>query len=354
MTSVSSNVEVDAFPPIREVEIENFKSIKHLELECKRINVFIGEPNTGKSNIIEAIVGFPCSVAYEFKLQNAIRFERLSNLFYDEIIERNIRIDFKKYELVGILSNCEDLKVALKSKGWTEYELRYYLTRSKKEEKWKWGYPEFYDRKEYENISKWLKRFKFYRFMKLNKYPNKSTEFLAPPMGDNLVSVLTKSKELREVANNIVSKFGYKLIVKPREDKLEIQKELEEGVVISFPYTLVSDTIQRIIFYSAVIHTNKNSVIAMEEPEAHAFPYYTKYLAELIALDESNQYFITTHNPYFLLTLIEKTRKEDLAVYITYYENYQTKAKKLSEKKLQEVLDLGSSAFFNLDVLMEE
>ncbi len=48
MASVSSNVELDVFPPIREVEIENFKSIKNLKLECKRVNIFIGEPNTGK------------------------------------------------------------------------------------------------------------------------------------------------------------------------------------------------------------------------------------------------------------------------------------------------------------------
>ena len=166
--------------------------------------------------------------------------------------------------------------------------------------------------------------------------------------------MLINSNELREIANSIISKFGFKLTVKPRENKLEIQRELGEGVIVSFPYTLISDTIQRIIFYSAVVHTNKNSIIAMEEPEAHAFPFYTKYLAELIALNDSNQYFITTHNPYFLLTLIERTPKRDLAVYITYYEDYQTKVKKLSEKRLQEVLDLGLSTFFNLDILMED
>ena len=31
------------------LEIKNFKSIRALRLDCKRINVFIGEPNTGKS-----------------------------------------------------------------------------------------------------------------------------------------------------------------------------------------------------------------------------------------------------------------------------------------------------------------
>ncbi|RLI82013.1 hypothetical protein DRP04_04880 [Archaeoglobales archaeon] len=56
MNPVSTGSEIEVFPPVREVEIENFKSIKHLKLECRRINVFIGEPNTGKSNIIEAIV----------------------------------------------------------------------------------------------------------------------------------------------------------------------------------------------------------------------------------------------------------------------------------------------------------
>jgi AAA15 family ATPase/GTPase len=36
---------------IKNLEIKNFKSVKHLKLDCKRINLFIGEPNTGKSNI---------------------------------------------------------------------------------------------------------------------------------------------------------------------------------------------------------------------------------------------------------------------------------------------------------------
>ena len=37
------------------LEIRNFKSIEHLDIECRRVNVLIGEPNTGKSNILEAL-----------------------------------------------------------------------------------------------------------------------------------------------------------------------------------------------------------------------------------------------------------------------------------------------------------
>jgi len=34
------------------VEIKNFKSIKDLRLDCKRVNVFIGKPNVGKSVVV--------------------------------------------------------------------------------------------------------------------------------------------------------------------------------------------------------------------------------------------------------------------------------------------------------------
>ena len=40
---------------MEKLTVENFKSIRRLELECRRVNIFIGEPNTGKSNILEAL-----------------------------------------------------------------------------------------------------------------------------------------------------------------------------------------------------------------------------------------------------------------------------------------------------------
>lgn len=40
---------------IDKLSIKNFKSIKSLSTDCKRINLFIGEPNSGKSNIREAL-----------------------------------------------------------------------------------------------------------------------------------------------------------------------------------------------------------------------------------------------------------------------------------------------------------
>ncbi len=343
---------------IEKITIENFKSIKHVELDCGRINVFIGEPNSGKSNILEAIVGLLSAIGFGGQLENFIRYERLSNLFYDEIIDKtisalindNLKID------IEIRNDILEINFFYKEyKGFYINILAYSYRKGTGRKKEEWYWQKHYSLNEYsEKIQQFLRNFKFYRFTHKKEFPDKSAEFLLPPHGDNLVSILAHNKELRKLANNVVSKFGFKLVVKPRENKLEIQRELEEGVIVSFPYTILSDTLQRIIFYSAAVCTNKNSIIAMEEPEAHAFPYYTKYLAELIAQDKNdNQYFITTHNPYFLLSLLEKTPKDEIAVFITYYRDYQTKVKRLSDKEIQEVVNLDVDVFFNLDRFLE-
>ena len=103
----------------------------------------------------------------------------------------------------------------------------------------------------------------------------------------------------------------------------------------------------------AAILSNKDWVLVFEEPESHTFPFYTKYLAELIALDQAeNQYFISTHNPYFLLPMLQKSPKDDIAIFATYFEDYQTKIKPLSEKQVGELVEMD--VFSNLDSFLEE
>lgn len=128
-----------------------------------------------------------------------------------------------------------------------------------------------------------------------------------------------------------------------------MQKQLED-ILVAFPYPLVSETLQRLVFYLTAIHSNKNSVLAFEEPEAHAFPYYTKYLAEIIVFNKNNnQYFISTHNPYFLASILEKAPKREVAIFVTHMKDYQTKVKLLSQKDIQDIWKRGIDAFFNID-----
>jgi len=343
MSSVSAELKVS--PPIEEVEIENFKSIRHLKLKCRRINVFIGEPNTGKSNILEAIVGLPSTFYYNpgrfgGNTKLFVRFEKYSNIFYDNDLEDVVKVRFVKF------NGNFDFEISIYFRdGYVYCKVDPNLTSEL------YFPPSYAYDQNFDDISK---RFKFYRFRQLEEFDRRESDFLLPPDGRNLPSIYLTHKSLKSTFREILKMFDLKLMIESDSNEIKVVKDLED-VLITYPYQNLSDTFQRLIFYLSAILTNKNSVIAMEEPEAHAFPYYTKYLAELIALNRNNnQYFITTHNPYFLLSLIEKSPKKDIAVFITYYKDYQTKVVEFSGDKLEKLLEYDVDVFFNIDRLLEE
>lgn len=71
---------------INSLRIRNFKSIKDLELDCKRINLFIGKPNTGKSNILETLELLSW-LNSNVSINDYVRFSYSYNLFYSRNIE---------------------------------------------------------------------------------------------------------------------------------------------------------------------------------------------------------------------------------------------------------------------------
>ncbi|MFA4836264.1 MAG: AAA family ATPase, partial [Dehalococcoidia bacterium] len=155
----------------------------------------------------------------------------------------------------------------------------------------------------------------------------------------------------RSTTNQLFLPFGLRLGLRPHENKLEVIKQAED-IIISYPYLQTSDTLQRLVFHLAAILSNKNSVLIFEEPEAHAFPYYTKYMAETIAIDNrENQYFIATHNPYLLQPLLEKSVVGDVSVFITYFDDYQTKIRPLTPAEIEEILEID--VFSNIDRFLE-
>ena len=328
----------------KNLHISRFKSIKELDLDCRRINLFIGEPNTGKSNILETlgILSFLryADTAKPDNAQQFFRFERLGNLFYDEVLDEPVEV------------RCDDIEVTLRYAEGT-----FHGTCSS-------GSGSHMDLTGDENNGR-IRRiggvriaerpmapFKFYRFRVQENFPRKESYFLLPPSGENLLSLLVSNRELRSLVNLPFQSQGLRLGLRPQEGKIEVIKEFEDGLIISYPYSLVSETLQRLTFFMAAIRSNKDSVIVFEEPEAHSFPYHTKYLVEVISLDDSgNQYFIATHNPYFLMPLLEKTPKEEIAVHVVYYEDYQTKTRELTPEDLIALAEIDM--FFNLERFLD-
>lgn len=108
---------------VQQVTIQNFKSIADLTLELGRINVFIGENGSGKSNILEAIA--MGSAAAENKLDNEFLASRgirvtepqaMRSGFEKESLDKNIKVKFVKENYDG-----PDFIMVNKNKGYSKW-----------------------------------------------------------------------------------------------------------------------------------------------------------------------------------------------------------------------------------------
>lgn len=164
-------------------------------------------------------------------------------------------------------------------------------------------------------------------------------------------TLVFSNKDLRRLLLPFFKNYGFNLVVKPDEQRIEYQKTVDD-IVYSYPLELLSDTLLRIIFHTMAMETSENSTLVMEEPEAHSFPFYTKYLGERISKDSTNQFFIATHNPYLLTSILEKSAEDDVSVFVTYYREYETEVRKLRDDEIAELLEIDP--FLNLHHLNEK
>ena len=75
------------------IQIQNFKSIRDLSFEARRVNLFIGEPNTGKTNILEALALLSEGVHEPRVFKEIFRFRNISDLFADQQVSNPIAIE---------------------------------------------------------------------------------------------------------------------------------------------------------------------------------------------------------------------------------------------------------------------
>ena len=190
---------------------------------------------------------------------------------------------------------------------------------------------------------------KKYEFQPLKEYKERGL-FLQPPDGENFYFVARTHSQFREEIGQFLKPNGLEFLL-DEETQRPLVVQRQGSSLLSFPMHLVPDTFQRYIFHLAAIMSNHNSVLLFEEPETHSYAPYVYQLAQHIIQDEqNNQYFLTTHNPYFLLPILEEAK--DVAVFFTWFENYQTHARRLSEEEIRVILNDGIDVFINPDSLL--
>lgn len=329
--------------------VSNFKSIRYLEVDgFKKINVFIGMPNAGKSNIIEALSVSSLVSRFQFSgkisFKDFVRFSDFSNVFFEgDIVEPiTIKIDDNDF-LIDFKNEVLTIRAFKENKNISGQGIKF-------------SFKEDFSDGQNINFKGLTSKVKTYHFKSDQKDFNQSFfGFLIFPYGENIGQVISSNPTLRKDVNTLLSDNNLKLLIERSTSELKIFKEYQDGTIFTLPYNLIADTLQRLIFYKAAIMSNENSVLLFEEPEAHCFEPYILEFTNSVKYDKNdNQFFIVTHSDFIIQEFLrDKESRNNTSIYLVNNVDGETKVKQLLKEKNEDVYELGMNPFFNFESLWD-
>ena len=324
----------------RKIEIENFKSVKSISMELSRINVLIGAPNSGKSNILEALFFFGLPhVAYEIKreIENPEEDYSTKN-FLSELMSKCIRYSsengfldlFHQWSAENAIKmGTEDVSIEVNFKKGNLVINGFTLDKIS----------------ELSKIGEKTPPVRFYSFREFKPRSSYSqfTPFYLLPDGRNFNDTLSNIPKIRVWLDRILrEKYNLALAVTPSSRDVKI---IDAGTNV-WP-ELIAEGLKRFIYFYVAVASNdfyaqqydEKPVILLEEPELKMYPDLINELIKAI-LESRNCFVISTHNPFLLSFLINsrEIKNDELKIFGVKKEDNETKVYEISLEKAGEKL----------------
>jgi hypothetical protein len=275
------------------IEIVRYKNLKNVTVDLKRVNIFIGEPGSGKSAILETFA------LWHLFLARQMLSDTLVLKVKDWGALNGTRVIYRDSDGLMELKVSDSGKFYLVEYGKDPVAL---LRKDRLSIIWVGGDEELM-----------RPRLVYYKFDEpVIELVN--IDYVVPPFGYNMNYLLRKNRVLRGIAKN----YGY-----------------------AGSYEALPDPVRRYLFYLAITMTSRNMSIAIDDATCEYQPF-SKLIAEQIADDGENQYFISTYDDVFLVSLVEKAPKDELTIYLV-------KDNTVIPADPEKVLDFAGDVFFNLD-----
>jgi AAA15 family ATPase/GTPase len=347
---------------IANISISNYKSIQKIELPLSKVNVFIGENGSGKSNILEAI-GMACSAQSQ---PNAIKTDDLwskgirvakpaltFNSFIGKTQKERIEIDLNNHKINLVADNDNDIFAS-----WKDTENNFLDKLNKFVAEYTALEKEGIDKQDnlfknlHNELSKYMQEMNFLIFnINSNALRGFTSESKKEPLGifgeglDVLLSTFNEEQTNEIKSYNFISWLedyvisdslqteGYKL--GRSRSKLYFTDKYMQKKNNLFSAENVNEGALHILFYLALFISEKTPVFfAIDNIETALNPYLCRKLMQAItelAVKYNKQVLITTHNPAILDGLNLNDSNQKLFI-VKRTDDGQTKVDELKSK----------------------